>query len=60
MCYKRALEENHDKAEKQTSKQVACEETKYNINSIIIITITENRSIITVLTVIIIIKIIEG
>jgi hypothetical protein len=50
MGYKEVLEENHNKAEKQTSKQMAREVTKYDINSIIII-IMENRSIITVLIV---------
>jgi hypothetical protein len=36
------MEENHNKAEKQTSKQMICEVTKYNINSKIII-IIENK-----------------
>jgi hypothetical protein len=58
MGYKKVLEGNHNKAEKQTSKQMTCKVTKYNIYSeiiiiIIIIIIIENRSIITVLLVII-------
>jgi hypothetical protein len=55
MGYKRVLEESHNKSEKQTSKQMTCEVTKYNINSKRIIIIIENRSIITVVIVIIII-----
>jgi hypothetical protein len=39
MGYKKVLEENHNKAEKQTNKEMACEVTKYNINSKIIIII---------------------
>jgi hypothetical protein len=54
MGYKRVPEENHYTAEKQTSRQIICEVTKYNINRITTTT-TENRSIITVLIVIIII-----
>jgi hypothetical protein len=56
----RVLEENHNKAEKQTSKQMTFDVAKYNINSkiiiiiIIILIIIENRSVITVLLVIII------
>jgi hypothetical protein len=42
MGYKRVLEENHNKAEKQTSKQMTCKVTKYNINRKIII-IIENK-----------------
>jgi hypothetical protein len=37
MVCKRVLEENHIKEEKQRSKQMTCEVTKYNINSKIII-----------------------
>jgi hypothetical protein len=36
MGYQRVQEENHNKAEKKTSKQMTCEVAKYNINSIII------------------------
>jgi L-asparagine transporter-like permease len=66
MGYKGVLEENYNKAEKQTSKQMTCEVKKYNIHCkiiiiiIIIIIIMENRSIITLLIIIIIIIIIDS
>jgi hypothetical protein len=44
------------RAEKQTSKQMTCEVTKYNISNKITTIIIPNRSIITALRLIIIIK----